>query len=449
MLKTRIIATYGPSIEKESILSQIIEKSDAIRINFAHTSTGEAKEIVEKIRSISKKLKKEVGILADLPGPKIRLGNINGEIEVKRKNVLMFSKEQRKDAIKINYKDLERIKEGTIFSIGEGTLKFKLKKNEKGVLTCEALTEGVLTSRKGVNFYNTELSISSPTDEDIKLSQFCEKAGIDFLAESFVKESKDVEKLKKHSSSMEIIAKIERRQAIENLEEIANAADAIMVARGDLAFDVAIESIPITQRKIIHVAREVGKPVIVATQALASMVTNEMPTRAEVNDIAMAIYEGADAILLSDETAVGKYPVNAVETLRRTAAYAEKMKEYEIINKPNTTMDYIAYAASDIANKFGLNCIFAPTRTGTTAKRLSIFRPNTNIIAISESEKVIRQLSIYKGVATMYTDHYENQEELLRLIDSLADKIKAKKYIIVYGSGKAGSTDSLKYVEKA
>ncbi|MGC8629157.1 MAG: pyruvate kinase [Candidatus Micrarchaeia archaeon] len=448
MIKSKIIATYGPSLAEEAILKEVIKRADVIRINFAHTSAEDAKVIADKIKNLASMLGKEIGILGDLPGPKIRLGNIEN-ILVKKGDLIKFTgPEGPSDAIEIEYNNLAKdIKAGTVFSIGEGALKFKVKHVNRSIIVCKALSDGYLSSHKGVNFYNTEISESPPTKEDISFANFAVKSGFDFVAESFVKSPEDIEALRSNVGNFPIIAKIERKKAVKAIRNIAASADAVMVARGDLAFEVSIESIPIVQRKIIEAARQEGKPVIVATQALASMVDNEVPTRAEVNDIAAAITEGADAILLSDETAIGKYPIKALETLRKSISFAERLGSYEAKAQIKSAMDYVAYAAADIANRYKLDCIFAPTKTGNTARRLSMLRPNTKIFALSKDEKVLRKLSIYKGINTLLLDQYMPEEKLFVYINKIAQKIKAKKYIVVYGSTKAGSTDTLKYVE--
>ncbi|MGC8547992.1 MAG: pyruvate kinase [Candidatus Micrarchaeia archaeon] len=449
MNKTKIIVTYGPATENESILDELAKHADAIRINFSHTTIQQAKEIVERIRHAAKVADKEIGILADLPGPKIRLGELKADIEVRKGDLIKFSGPRDKlDAIKIDYANLEKeLKEGETFSIGEGALKFKVKEAYKGTFVCKALSDGYLSSRKGVNFYESEISAEPPTKEDIRFAKFCKNSDFDFVAESFVKSPENIERLRKYAGDLPIIAKIERKKALDNIDAIVDAADAVMAARGDLAFEVSLESIPLAQRRILIAARRLGKPSIVATQVLASMVESEIPTRAEVNDIATAISEGADAILLTDETAIGKYPVQATMTLAETIRYAEKIKNNEFLPKIKSTMEYIAYAATDIANKYGLDGIFAPTRTGNTAKRLSMLRPDTEIIALSESRSVLRRLSICKGVKAMPITHYTTHEELLERVEQIAKSLGAKKYIIVYGSNKAGSTDTLKYVE--
>ncbi|MGC8730284.1 MAG: pyruvate kinase [Candidatus Micrarchaeia archaeon] len=449
MNMTKIIMTYGPSVQKPSTLVKVLAKADVVRVNFSHASNEEAVAALDNIRSVSSKLKKETAVLADLPGPKIRLGKIKNQ-KVSKNEVLEFYKCGKGEGLCIEFDgDWRSLPRGTTVSINDGYLKMKVIEASSDRLVCKVLDGGELSSGKGVNFHYSGMIAEAPTKEDIKKAEFASKAGFDMLAESFVTSSEDITKLRKHAFGLPIIAKIERKRAVANIAEIAREADAVMVARGDLALEAEIESIPALQARIVNETRRAGKPVIVATQVLISMLNSSMPTRAEVNDIANSVMQGVDAIMLSDETAVGKYPMQAVSVLHKTIANSEKMGMGVV--KPNVSgvMDYIAYAAAEISRQHKLDCIFALTQSGATAKRVSAFRPKCKVIALSSTEKVCRQLAMLRGISAKVIQKYSDNVEMEKLVGAIAKEIKAQEYLIVYGSPHvSGTTDSLKYVGK-
>ncbi len=453
MTKTKIIVTYGPSLEDKKVLKNVLKYVDIVRINFSHGDQKSWVKYANNVRQISKQMGREIALLADLPGPKMRIGKLDKSITVKTSQKVTFSSDQSdKDAIPVEYWDFHRdCRVGMIISIGDGYLKFKVKGINGRKVRCTAISSGILEQKKGINLHNTEISAKVPTDEDVKLAKFAASNKFDFIGMSFVRSADDVNALKKILPNAFIIAKIERKEAVSRIKYIANAADAIMVARGDLALDIEIEKIPIAQRAIITASQIAHKPVIVATQVLASMVTSNIPTRAEVNDIAGAVISGTDCIMLSDETTIGKYPLEAVKVLHNTIRNAESFLDRSTNNSIdlNEVSGSIAFAAAEIANNFNADCIFAPSQTGATAIRLSSLKPKSPIIAMVVSPETRRKLSIYHGIEPIAISRYPNTDTMFKIIEKEAQKRGFKSYVVVFGTpNKPGSTDTLRYIEK-
>ncbi len=318
MNRTKIIVTYGPSLENQDTLKTVLAYTDVVRINFSHGNPESWLAYTQNVRAISKELGRKILLLADLPGPKIRIGKLDKPIIVKEGDVVIFSSAPATGHVPVEYKDLHKdAAPGLIISIGDGYLKFGISKVEGKKVICVALDSGKIESKKGINFKGLGSTAKTPTEEDLRLAKFALSNKFDWIAESFVHSSQDIKKLRKAGKAF-IVAKIERESAISDIGAISSEANAIMVARGDLAFDIGIENVPVAQIKIINASQKSKKPVIIATQVLASMINFSMPTRAEVDDIANSVVNGANYIMLSDETAVGKYPLKAVETLYNT-----------------------------------------------------------------------------------------------------------------------------------
>ncbi len=450
-MKAKIIATYGPGMDSVETLTELLKYVDVIRINMSHGDERQWTEFARKVRSTSKALSKEIALFADLPGPKIRVGRLADPIKMRKGEeiALAYSRySSNSEIVPLDYDIHKDVKPGAEVLIGEYSLRLKVKRLEKGRIICEAMNDGEITSHKGIGIKGLSARVSPPTPEDIKRAEFAVRNGFDFLGISFVREASNIRKLRRHAGGLGIIAKIERRIAIDNIAEIAAEADALMVARGDLAFDVDIDMIPIEQRKIINAGRDAGKPVIVATQMLASMVNNAIPTRAEVNDIANAIASGADCLMLSDETAVGKFPVESVKMLAQTASNAEQFAPGMNGFKVTSINGGIAFAASQLADNYNTDVIFAPTQTGTTPKILSTLRPRAPIIALTDSEKVRKRLNLSYGVESMDLRPYRTTDQMFERVRNIARKRGIRKYMIVSGSpNKKGTTDTLKYIE--
>lgn len=452
MINTKIIVTYGPSISSELVLKRVLGYADIVRINFSHGDRKEWLAAVGKVRSCAEQLKKEIALFADLPGPKVRVEKMAAPIFLKKGQMVTFCCDGGKDAIAVSYKGFHLdAKRGAVIEIGDGDARLHIKQIKGKKVIAKALEDGKISSRKGVSMLGVSMRLQSPTTTDIELAKFASKNGFDFVGMSFVNSAKGIRTLRGSNKEIKIIAKIERQEAIRKIEEITNAADVVMVARGDLAEEVSIERIPEVQRKIIEVARRAGKPVIVATQLLTSMMNNPTPTRAEVNDIASAVGSGVDCLMLSDETTVGRYPEEAVKFLVRTIRAAESAMVYsrdERNSDVTTLRGGIALAAVGLADSYKADCIFIPTKAGTTAKIISMLRPNTQAIALVNDRKVGRELAIHYGIRTSAIKRYKTMEEMLKIVKDVASKNGMKKYIIVSGSpNKPGSTDTLKYIE--
>ncbi len=449
-MRTKIVATYGPGIAPRHILSKVLKHVDVVRINFSHANEEAALRDVDNVTSVSRSIGKEVALMADLPGPKIRLGIMKSSIDVKRSDTVTLrygAGAEAKGRIPLGFDLYRYLKKGSIISIGDGYLNLSVEKLTNGDITCRALGSGTLSSRKGLNIRNGNVTAAPPTAQDVTIAKFAKKAGFDFIAMSFVRSAQNILDMRRKIGDAYIISKIERAEAVKRIDEISAESDAIMVARGDLAFEVGVEMIPIMQTRIIHSAIKFHKPVIVATHMLMSMVNNPMPTRAEVTDIATAVLSSADCLMMSDETAVGKYPVEAVRTMATTARNAEEIAVQAAQFKITNIEQGIAYAAKELADNYRTGCIFTPTESGHTAMTLSAMRSKSEIIALSRFEKVRRRLSLYYGVHSIGISYYRTTEDLLSQISGIAKRRGIRRYIVVSGVPHTkGSTKMLQYI---
>ena len=451
MIKTKIIVTYGPSISKAGTLKRILKYADIVRINFSHEKKEEGAATAETIKRIASSMQKDIAILADLPGPKVRISKLDAPIMVKKGDIITFSSSAAKGTIQVQHENFHKdARVGAYVDIGDGDAKFRISEINGAKVVTKAVADGKMSSRKGISIIGADMSISAPTSADLDLARFVLKNDFDLIGMSFVKSGEDIIKMRKACGDAPIVAKIERKIAVRNIDGIAREADGVMVARGDLAMGVSLEHIPEAQKTIIGAARRLGKPAILATQLLTSMINNLSPTRAEVNDIANGVAQGADCLMLSDETAVGKHPVEAVRFLSRAAKVAEGIpttltKEYPKVTSINGG---IAFAASNLADEFKTDCIFIPTQTGFTAKMISRLRPNTDLIALTMDEKVRKRLSLYYGVRSIVIGRYGTVDRMFEEVKEIAKRNGIKRYIVVSGSPHTpGSTDTLKYIE--
>jgi pyruvate kinase len=452
MIKTKIIVTYGPSMSSTGTLKKVLKYADIVRINFSHAKKEDWLATAETIKCISSDMRKDIAILADLPGPKVRIGYLDSPIQVKKGDIITFSSSTAKGAVLVQHENFHKdARVGAYLDIGDGDAKFRVKEINGTKVVTRAVADGRMSSRKGISVIGAEMSISAPTSADLVLARVALRNNFDLIGMSFVKSGDDIIKMRKVCGDAPIIAKIERKVAVRNIKEIASEADGVMVARGDLAMGVSLEHIPEAQKKIISAARSLGKPAILATQLLTSMINNLSPTRAEVNDIANGVAQGADCLMLSDETAVGKHPVEAVRFLSKAAKVAEGIptvwaKEYPKITSINGG---IAFAASNMADEFKTDCIFIPTQTGFTAKMISRLRPDTDLIALVPNEKVRKRLSLYYGVRSIVMGKYRTTDQMFDEVKEIAKKSDVKRYIVVSGSPHIpGSIDALKYIER-
>jgi len=459
MKKVKIVATLGPSsIDK---ISQMINAGvDIFRLNFSHADHKTHKQSIKLIRDTAKKLDSKTAILQDISGPKIRIGEIKGFLELKRNDKIRLVKKNPTSIydLTISYPEIiDQVNIGEYVFFADGSIRTKVVDKDENSLTLEVKNEGILSSRKGVNFPHSNLKISAITPKDEKDLIFGAKNGVDIVAISFVNSKKDILKakeiLKSHQANPWVIAKIETKQAVENLDEILEVSDGVMVARGDLGIEVGIEKVPVIQKKIIRRANKLKKPVITATQMLLSMVNSPFPTRAEVSDVANAVMDGSDGVMLSDETTVGKYPVKAVETLKNVILETQNIypyyKKYEIEDS-----DAIAASVADLCKGTNPKAIVCFTSSGTTVKSIAKYRPKSPIFAVTHSRETSRKLNIVWGVKPLFEiPKIKNPEKLIEKFKDLAVRSgyfkKGDMVIVTMGSlvGKEGTTNMIRIIE--
>ncbi len=407
--KTKIVATIGPASRNEKTLEGMIKAGlNVVRMNMSHGSHEEHGETVALITKLEKKLGKSIALLQDLSGPKIRLGKVEEGTVVKNGQKYILTTTAitgNAERAYINYSKLPKeISVGDAIKIDDGRVSLKAVSVHKNEITCKVIVGGKLSSHKGVNLPDTKLSISSLTPKDIKDLEFGLKHNVDFVAFSFAQTSNDIIKLKKilaqKKSTAKVIVKIETTQAVENLDAILDVTDGAMVARGDMAVEVGVDKVPLIQKEIIKKCNRLGKPVITATQMLDSMEKSATPTRAEVSDIANAILDGTDAIMLSGESATGMYPVEAVETMTKIALQTEPHAHntnLEFLKTSLDIVDTVTVSAVRIANNVGAELIVSLTETGFTAQMMARFKPHMPVIAITPHEHTFRQLKLLYG----------------------------------------------------
>lgn len=410
--RTKIVATLGPAVEGKQQIKSLVEAGmDAVRLNFSHGTHEEYSRSLAQIRAISAKTGRPLAVIADLQGPKIRVGEMPpGGIKLVRGQQVALTPRRvtgSRGFIPVTYSDLEQVvKTDSKILLNDGRISLKVLKVEAGAVICRVTTGGLLESRNGVNFPGATISAPSLTAKDYQDLEFALQAGVDYVALSFVRSAADVEELrdvikKSTDRPVKIIAKIEKREAIRNINSIIEAADAIMVARGDLGVEIAPERVPYWQKEIIRRAASRAKIVITATQMLESMIVNPMPTRAEASDVANAVYDGTDAVMLSGETAVGKYPLRAVTTMHRIAKTVEaSMPRREVDHTPtgDTVTKAISAAACELASSLNAAAIVTPTSSGVTALEVAKHRPRAPVVAVSPSIDVVNQLALAWGV---------------------------------------------------
>ncbi len=412
--KTKIIATLGPASSSASMIEQLLTAgADLFRLNFSHGENEEKKAIIETARRVAEHCGKAVGIIADLQGPKIRTGRLeNGSLPLIRGEELDITTDDiigRPGLISTDYHRLPHdAKPGARILMDDGLIELKVLAVTGNRVRCAVVEEGVLKDFKGINLPGVDVSAPSLTPKDLSDLEFCLAAGVDYIALSFVRGSADVDALKRiiyaHGLNVPVIAKIERPEALRNFKAILKSADAVMVARGDLGVEISAERVPLIQKKIIHACNAAGKPVITATQMLESMVDHYRPTRAETSDVANAVLDGTDALMLSAETASGHFPVEAVRTMARVARDIERGealhprpgREAHVAN----IAEAVAEAACRAASTLKAKAIVAFTQSGSTAALISKFRPHLPIIAFTPLPGIRQRLSLCWGVRT-------------------------------------------------
>jgi pyruvate kinase len=422
--QTKIIATLGPSSSSKDILRKLIfEGVDVFRLNFSHSKQEEHLKLINLIKELNLELGTNISILADLQGPKLRVGEIeNNLINLTEGDVITFVTEKcigNKDHIYMSYQEFPQdVNSGETILIDDGKIKLEvIKTNKKDFVKAKVIYGGPLSSKKGVNLPDTKVSLPCLTDEDISNAIFALSQGIDWLGLSFVRKASDIlalkDLIKKEKGHAGVIAKIEKPEALQELDQIIDLADGIMVARGDLGVEVPFDEVPLIQKLIVEKCIQRSKPVIIATQMMESMITNFRPTRAETNDVANAVLDGADALMLSGETSVGKYPVETINSMQRIIDYTES--KGNPFNKQHTPMDgtptfladSICYNASKLAQQVGAKAIIAFTHSGYTAIRISSHRPKAKIYAFTNDKNLLHKISLIWGVKQFYLNTYD------------------------------------------
>jgi len=410
MPKTKIVCTIGPSSESPEVLRELILNGmNVARLNFSHGTHREHQEKINTIRSIADNLGAHVAILQDLCGPKIRVGKVKdpGVRLDPGQAYVLTTKNIEGDAehVSVSYKNLPSdVKPGDRILLADGMMELVVEITSRSDIFCKVITGGFLTSNKGINLPTGTIKADAITEKDRKDLIFGLKNNVDYVALSFVRSSKDILALKKiikkEKKNTPVIAKIEKHEALKDIDGIMDATDGIMVARGDLGVEIPLENVPNIQKMLVGKANKMGKPVIIATQMLRSMVSAPRPSRAEANDVANAVLDGTDAIMLSEETASGEYPVQAVQYMRKIAEKAEEQfphEKYLSFMPEIDVSESVAYASCVLADHLDVKAIVATTRSGSTAAHISRFRPKTKIIALSPEKSTVRRLALYWG----------------------------------------------------
>ncbi|MGD0395456.1 MAG: pyruvate kinase [Nitrososphaerales archaeon] len=409
MRRTKIVCTIGPASSAASIVRSLVSQVDVFRINFSHGDVASHLSEIRTIRSETRRAGKTIAILQDLPGPKIRVGRmLNGSADLARGSQILLTKsvlEGDSRRVSVNNPDLiDSVQRGDVLHLADGVIRLRVDEKQGNGVLCTILAGGTLGSDKGVNAPGIRLGVKFPTPADIAHLRFGINQGVDFVAASFVKTSADLRALRRllPDDGPLLVAKIEKREAVRNFDPILAEADGIMVARGDLGIEVPIQTVPAIQKEIIRKCNKAGKPVIVATQMLISMVNSPVPTRAEVTDVSTAILDGTDAVMLSDETTVGRYPVESVRMLDKISRATEKSPESCARSwTESETRDIgeaIGRAACRLADYVGARVIVAPTQTGSTARRVAMCRPVQPIVAMCTDPRVARRMKLFRGV---------------------------------------------------
>ncbi len=415
--RTKIICTLGPAVNTlDKIIGLIEAGMDVARLNFSHGDYEEHLNFIKLIRKASEITGKHIPILQDLQGPKIRVGKLKLEpMDLKTGEIVLLTTEknpigypEKENVIPVQYEYLaEDVKPGDTILLDDGLIELKVLNVEDGKVKCEVVDGGILRSHKGVNLPGVDIRIPSLTEKDIEDLKFGLENGVDFVALSFVRKKEDIidllSKMESFGRDVPIIAKIEKIEAVKSIDEIIEVADGIMVARGDLGVELPTEDVPVLQKMLIKKANKAGKPVITATQMLESMISNPRPTRAEATDVANAVLDGTDAVMLSSETSIGEFPIESVKVMDRIIRTVEtQYKFYEPVFdsslKLKDEVDAIGRAACLLAQQLNAKAIVTITHTGATAKAISKYRPNVKIIALTDSDEVVRRLNIVWGV---------------------------------------------------
>ncbi|MBM6058954.1 pyruvate kinase [Staphylococcus epidermidis] len=468
MRKTKIVCTIGPASESEEMLEKLMNAGmNVARLNFSHGSHEEHKARIDTIRKVAKRLNKTIGLLLDTKGPEIRTHNMKDGLIVLEKGkeviVSMNEVEGTPEKFSVTYENLiNDVNIGSYILLDDGLVELQVKEinKDKGEVKCDILNTGELKNKKGVNLPGVKVNLPGITDKDADDIRFGIKENVDFIAASFVRRPSDVldirQILEEEKAEITIFPKIENQEGIDNIEEILEVSDGLMVARGDMGVEIPPESVPMVQKDLIRKCNKLGKPVITATQMLDSMQRNPRATRAEASDVANAIYDGTDAVMLSGETAAGQYPEEAVKTMRNIAVSAEAAQDYKKLLSDRTKLvetslvNAIGVSVAHTALNLNVKAIVAVTESGSTARTISKYRPHSDIIAVTPSEKTARQCAIVWGVNPVVKEGRKTTDALLN--NAVATAVETGRVsngdliIITAGvpTGEKGTTNMMK-----
>ncbi|MEQ8200654.1 MAG: pyruvate kinase [Syntrophomonadaceae bacterium] len=466
MRKTKIICTIGPASEDKTVMSQLVAKGmNVARLNFSHGEHAEHKSRADTVRRISAQLEIPLAIMLDTKGPEIRTGRLqNKKVNLQAGQQFVLTTRQvpgDENEVGVSYNNLPaEVKPGISILLADGLINLEVESTTATDIVCRVVNGGELGEKKGVNVPAIRINLPFLSDKEVADINFGIDEQVDFIAASFVRSAQDVLDIRRilesRDANIDIIAKIESQAGVDNLDEIIKVADGVMVARGDLGVEIPAEEVPLVQKRIIQKCNKVGKVVIIATQMLDSMINNPRPTRAEVSDVANAIFDGADAIMLSGESAAGRYPVEAVETMARVAARAEEVLPYHDLLRAkrlqgtSSVTDAISFATCTTAASLGINSIITATTTGATARMVSKYRPRADIIAATSDSAVMRKLVMVWGVYPVLTKPAYGTDEIF---DGALSRCLEEQYIhkgdmvvLTAGSpaGLTGSTNLIK-----
>lgn len=468
MRRTKIICTIGPASSSPAVLDKLIAAGmNVARLNFSHGTHDEKAAVIRDVRSAAGRANRPVAILQDLAGPKVRVGKVaEGTVLLQPGQAFMLTSRPvpgDASAVGVTYPDLPRdVGAGDTVLLSDGALELRVEAVAGPDIRCRVIVGGPLSSHKGINLPGRSLRTPALTAKDIEDLEFGLRQGVDYVALSFVRRAADLDAARQTMNrlnvSVPLIAKIEKHEALEHIDEIVAAADGIMVARGDLGVETPVERIPRVQKLLIRRANDAGKPVITATQMLRSMVENPRPTRAEVTDVANAILDGSDAVMLSEETAMGRYPVEAVEVMSRTAESTEEtfpFREWTARYDGRSDVglqEAVAHSACELAEQIGAAAIITCTQSGSTTRFVSKFRPAPPILAVTPDAATFRRLSLIWGAAPALLGPAGSEEEMVRQAVALAVRsgVAAKGQTVVVTAGlplhEAGTTNLIRVV---
>ena len=459
MNKTKIIATVGPSCNKKEILQEMVDSGvGTFRINMSHGEIDSKKHLFKLIKSVKHPEGGHPAILADLCGPKIRIIDVSDDYTINDGDIVTISnKEGLGDILITNSISLSNVTTESKILINDGRVQLKVDEViDNHTLRCKAIIGGEIQKGKGVNFPGASLGVPALTDQDKEDLRLALNEGSDWIALSFVRNASDINEVHKIMDSLNIhlpvMAKIEKWEALEDLENITNAFDGLMVARGDLGVEIPSGEVPAAQKKIIALASASGKPAVIATQLLESMIESHTPTRAEVSDISNSVFDGVDCLMVTGETAMGKYPVEVIKTLNQIISETEGSKitnENVLPDVVLKTADAISHAVCQISDDLKIKVIMTMTHSGSTARMISSYRPQSSIYALTPFTKIVRQLQLIWGVQPMRVDNYDNVDSIPGLCNKILDHIKIidkKDQFVITGGvpmGIAGTTNYL------